>query len=397
MTTRRARRISALAVGCMLALPLAARAAGTEPPYQALARAVVGTGQGVYVVAEDGTVLASEAADHAVHPASVTKIATSLALLSRLGPEHRFTTRLLADGRVAAGTLHGNLVVEASGVPFFVDEGAFLVLRAVHARGLRVVAGRLVVHGPLLFDWAHDPAGAALTRTLAGRSGTWPTGPEWPPLRDAALTFRGAATKSATTPTPLVTYRSPPLLAILKALNGYSNNVFHLASDAIGGPGTVTATARAAVPTDVRDEIVLTNGAGAGTENRLSPRATVALLDALRRTLASMGRDLTAVLPVSGIDPGTLRERLLAAPAGRGIVVGKTGTYGSQGASALAGVLRTTRYGLVTFAVLNHGIAVPEARARQDAFVARLAAELGAEPWPYATAAAPAFDQARVE
>ena len=51
------------------------------PPLQGLAREVVGAGQGVLVVAEDGTVLASEAADRAVHPASVTKIATSLALL----------------------------------------------------------------------------------------------------------------------------------------------------------------------------------------------------------------------------------------------------------------------------------------------------------------------------
>ena len=74
-------------------------------------------------------------------------------------------------------------------------------------------------------------------------------------------------------------------------------------------------------------------------------------------------------------------KRLLAAPAGRGIVVGKTGTFGSEGASALAGALRTKQFGIVTFAVLNHGVAVPEARRRWDAFVGKLAAALGAEPW----------------
>jgi D-alanyl-D-alanine carboxypeptidase len=79
------------------------------------------------------------------------------------------------------------------------------------------------------------------------------------------------------------------------------------------------------------------------------------------------------------------------------VVVGKTGTYGSEGACALAGALRTSRFGIVTFAVLNRGLPVPTARRRQDAFVTQLAAALGATPWPYATAAAPAFDQARVE
>jgi D-alanyl-D-alanine carboxypeptidase/D-alanyl-D-alanine-endopeptidase (penicillin-binding protein 4) len=253
------------------------------------------------------------------------------------------------------------------------------------------------VRGPLLFDWERDPDGKRLQRTLAGKTDKWPTAPGWPPLREAALAFRNGAPKPETPPAPLVTYRSPPLLAVLKALNGYSNNIFHLASDAIGGPAAVTAIARAAVAPALRDEIVIVNAAGGGTQNRISPRAAVALLDALRHRLAAEGRELSAVLPVSGIDPGTLRERLLAPPAGRGLVIGKTGTYGSEGASALAGVLRTTRYGIVTFAVLNRGLPVPEARARQDAFVGKLAAALGAEPWPYATAAAPAFDQALVE
>ncbi|MEO7435962.1 MAG: D-alanyl-D-alanine carboxypeptidase, partial [Candidatus Binatia bacterium] len=154
---------------------------------------------------------------------------------------------------------------------------------------------------------------------------------------------------------------------------------------------------RAAVPAELRDEIVITNGAGAGTTTRISPRAAVALVNALDHELARLGHDLTAVLPVSGIDPGTLHNRLLTAPAGRAIVVGKTGTYGSEGASALAGMLHTTRYGKVTFAVLNRGVAVPEARRRQDAFVNKLVTATGAVPWPYTTAARPAFDQAVVE
>ncbi len=391
------RSLVTLALASVLVGASAGRASA-EPPYQALARDVVGAGQGVYVVAEDGTVLASEAAERAVHPASVTKIATSLALLQRLGPAHRFATRLLAAGPVDAGTLRGDLVVEASSDPFLVDESAALILRQLHALGLRTVTGRIGVRGALLFDWERDPTGTRFARALGGHLGTvWPRGSEWPPLADAKLTFGGAPRKTDTAGDPLLTYRSPPLLAILKALNGYSNNVFHMASDAIGGPAAVEAASRAAAPAAYADEIVIVNGAGGGTRNRISPRATVALTDALRRELARHGRDLTAVLPVSGIDSGTLRERLLDPPAGRGLVVGKTGTFGSEGACALAGALRTARFGIVTFAVLNRGVPVPEARRRQDAFVGKLAAALGATPWTYAAPAPPAFDQAEVQ
>jgi D-alanyl-D-alanine carboxypeptidase/D-alanyl-D-alanine-endopeptidase (penicillin-binding protein 4) len=389
--------IRALAVGLALA-----SGAHAEPLFQALAHETVGTGQGVLVVAEDGTVLAEEAAERAVHPASVTKIATTLAMLQRLGPEHRFTTRFAATGELTGGTLHGDLVVEASGDPFLVDEGACLILRRLHALGLKTVAGALAVRGPLIFDWARDPTGSALVRTLRGKAGdtAWAatSGSDATlTLREAALVFLDRRDAPAGAATPLAVYRSPPLLAMLKALNGYSNNVFHFASDAIGGPAAVAAMARASVPPALRDQVVITNAAGAGTENRISPRAAVALLRALTQELAHSGHDLTAVLPVSGIDPGTLRERLLAAPAGRGMLVGKTGTYGSEGASALAGALRTARFGTVTFAVLNRNVPVPEARRRQDAFVTALVAATSAGPWPYDTAAPPAFAGAQVE
>jgi D-alanyl-D-alanine carboxypeptidase/D-alanyl-D-alanine-endopeptidase (penicillin-binding protein 4) len=172
---------------------------------------------------------------------------------------------------------------------------------------------------------------------------------------------------------------------VVKALNGYSNNVFHQFSDTIGGPARVEAVARSVVGPEQSGEIRLDNGAGAGTTNRLSPRVTVAILDALAAELAGHGLDLTDVLPVSGIDAGTLRDRLDDGGL-RGALVGKTGTYGSVGACALAGVVATQRWGRVTFAILNRDVAVPEARRRQDAFVRALVAEAGVGTLGYAPA-----------
>jgi D-alanyl-D-alanine carboxypeptidase/D-alanyl-D-alanine-endopeptidase (penicillin-binding protein 4) len=191
-------------------------------------------------------------------------------------------------------------------------------------------------------------------------------------------------------------HRSEPLLTLVKALNGFSNNIFASFADAAGGIAEVEAIARASVPAAWRDEIVLGDGAGENRRNRLSPRASVALLRALAAELAKSGHALDDVLPVAGIDEGTLRRRFTD-PEEIGRVVGKTGTYGDYGASALAGVLRTREHGLVYFAVLNHGVPIEPARKRQDAFVRALLARFDTERWDYERDPVPAFTRARVE
>lgn len=397
----RATRVAWLAIGLGLPTsPAAAREVAEVLAQQA--RTLVGAGQGVYVETEAGDVLVAQAASKAVHPASVSKVPTTLALLEGLGPEYRFTTRFLASGPVRDGTLAGELVVEADGDPFFVDENALLVALALRERGVRRVAGGVVVHGPLLFDWRPDALAPRLERALAGEV------PEeaWAAVRAArgtaaadppAISFRTAGGSTAgSAPEPLVAHRSQPLVPLVKSLNGYSNNVFHPLAQRVGGMQVVQQLARDHVPARMRDEILLDNGAGAGASNRLSPRAAVALLRALAGALAKHGLGLPDVLPVSGVDSGTLHGRF-DAPQQRGRVVGKTGTYGDYGASALAGAVRTRERGVVYFAVLNHGVPVPAARERQDAFVSALLEELPGDPWPYARDEEPAFARTRVE
>jgi D-alanyl-D-alanine carboxypeptidase/D-alanyl-D-alanine-endopeptidase (penicillin-binding protein 4) len=350
--------------------------------------------------------MVSQAAARAVHPASVSKLPTTLALLRRLGPDHRFTTRFLAAGAVRDGSLDGDLVVEAEGDPFFVDENALLVAQALEARGVRRVVGALELRGPLIFDWSTEAVASRLQRALSGGASE----EAWAALRAAsggeaasgppALTFgaeRRAPSAGASGPLlPLVLHRSEPLVPLVKALNGYSNNVFHPFAERAGGMEVVEKIARESVPAPMRGEIILTNGAGAGASNRLSPRAVVALLRALAAELALHGLALADVLPVSGVDSGTLLHRL-DGPGERGVVAGKTGTFGDYGASALAGAYRSRERGIVYFAVLNHGIPVPQARERQDAFARALLQELPGEPWPYQRSEAPAFTRAQVE
>jgi D-alanyl-D-alanine carboxypeptidase/D-alanyl-D-alanine-endopeptidase (penicillin-binding protein 4) len=376
------RQGAAWALAALLAGGLGAAAA--EPPYQALAERLVGRDQGVYLRAEDGTVLAAVAEARPVHPASVSKIPTTLALLRHFGPDHRFVTRLAIVGRVEDGRLDGTLVVQASGDPTLVAEHAVAMAARLRSRGIRRVTEGLRVDGPLIFDWHLDPAGAAFRRALAGAVGPAVVrrAAMLDPTAGPGLVLTGTPSAAAAEATPVVEHRSATLLEIVKALNSYSNNVFHALADQVGGVGVVESVARSVVPAAWASEIHLDNGAGAGTTNRLSPRATVAIVDALERTLVAQGLDLTDVLPVAGRDVGTLEDRLDRPPV-VGAVVGKTGTYGSLGASALAGVVRTERWGRVTFAILNRDVPVPEARRRQDALVRALVADAGSVPFPY--------------
>jgi D-alanyl-D-alanine carboxypeptidase len=193
----------------------------------------------------------------------------------------------------------------------------------------------------------------------------------------------------------LVTHRSQPLLALAKSLNDYSNNIFTPLADQAGGAAAVETLARGEVPAGMRGEITLGDGAGTDPRNRLSPRAAVSLLRALDRELQASGHELFDILPVSGIDDGTLKHRL-DGPEEIGRVVGKTGTFGDYGASALVGAISTTDHGTVYFAILNHNVPVPEARRRQDRFVRALLAHLHSQPWKYQRDTRPAIARAEV-
>src|SRR5262245_17705450 len=374
-----------------------------EPPLQAAARAL-GEYQGVLAVAADGTVLASQAADHPVHPASVTKVATSLALLERFGPTYRFETRVLAGGALHDGRLQGDLIVRTDGDPTLVYENVYLLLARLRALGVHEVTGGLAVDGPLVFNWKPDPSGERLRLAMTGKDhgggAAWAAVRALLPMRgllhlhDVALAFDGTAGSDGVAPRALATHRSPPLVRILKWLNDYSNNVFHLVSERIGGPATVEQMARSRVPPHIRNDVVITNAAGAGDTNRLSPRAVVALLHALDRELGRYHLALPDALPVSGVDHGTLEHRLLDH---RAMVVGKTGTFGDVGASSLAGAVQTQRWGVVTFAILNSWVPVPEARRRQDAFVRALVDAGGGIPWHYHAPKAAPFTEANLE
>lgn len=398
-------------VAIWIAASLAWQTASSAEPLTLAAQAklILGADQGVYVEAGDGKSLLAQLAQKPVHPASVSKVPTTLALLRKLGPEYRFVTTFSSRAPVTNGMLQGDLLVESNGDPAFVDENALLVADHLRQAGITQITGDLRLRGFMTFDWQSDEDGVRLRRALTGSVSPAAlaavrafelensTAPAPGQLLPAGLRFLGSTDSTPATGVsrPLLIHRSQPLLPLAKSLNDYSNNIFKPLADAAGGAAAVEALARSAVPPAMRSEITLGDGAGTDPINRLSPRAAVKLLRALEDELKKSGHALFDILPVAGIDEGTLRRRL-DGPDEAGRVVGKTGTYGDYGASALVGAIPTTNLGTVYFAILNHGVPVPEARRRQDRFVRALLTHLASVPWNYQRDIRPAIARAEV-
>jgi len=431
-------RAASIALVAVLGL-LCAPSSGSAGPQDLApaARSILGADQGVYIEAADGAALLSQAAATPVHPASVSKVPTTLALLRKLGPDHRFITTFTAKGRVTDGTLYGDLIVASDGDPSLVDEDALLVAERLRQSGVNRVSGTLRVTAPLTFDWKIDSDGASLRRALSGQApaaalsavraldlvnatastagslaGTTAglsTGGSLVPLGiifgTATATAPASASSAAggggqnpverTGERPLIVHRSQPLLPLVKSLNDYSNNIFAPFAEAAGGAAAVQSLARSVVPEEMRSEVTLGDGAGADPTNRMSPRVAVKLLRVLEQELAKSSHALSDILPVAGIDDGTLHDRLNG-PGEAGHVLGKTGTFGDYGASALIGAIRTTEHGTLYFAILNHNVPVPQARRRQDAFVRYLLTQFHTASWSYQRDPRPAITRAEV-
>ena len=322
--------------------------------------------------------------------ASLTKIATTLAALATWNPEHQFETSIAATGAIEAGVLQGDLVVQGGQDPLFVWEEAMVLGNRLNQMGIRQVTGDLIVSGDFYMNFKTDPQVAGQLFKQALDSRRWspaavaqyqqlPPGTPKPQVAIAgsvkvqsqpilsqatAISFvrynQANVTAQNTAPVTLVRHRSLPLAVILKQMNVYSNNAMsEMIADAVGGPYAVSqqAAEAAAVPPE---EIQLINGSGLGVENRVSPRAAVAMLGAIQRSLQSEQLTVADLFPVSGRDrKGTLYARGI--PAGSAV---KTGTL--RDVSALAGVMPTRDRGLVWFAIINRGSNVPKLRQQQD-------------------------------
>ena len=109
--------------------------------------------------ARSGEILDSHNPVKPMPPASVTKALTAQYALETLGPAHRFTTRILATGKISDGRLEGDLMLLGGGDPELDTAALAEMARALAESGLREIAGRfLVCSGALAHVDRIDPA-----------------------------------------------------------------------------------------------------------------------------------------------------------------------------------------------------------------------------------------------
>jgi D-alanyl-D-alanine carboxypeptidase len=175
----------------------------------------------------------------------------------------------------------------------------------------------------------------------------------------------------------LITHQSSKLTDVLKVLLCYSNNFMaERLGDSLGGVGAVERDLNKSLPIPA-GEFRLASLSGLGT-NRVTPRAMMIVFRALREELRKHKLSTTDIMPVAGIDPGTLQERFTD-PLSRGSVIAKTGTLirTDGGASSLVGQMRTAGGEILLFVILNQRGSVLRFRDNQDFLVKQVQASRG--------------------
>jgi D-alanyl-D-alanine carboxypeptidase/D-alanyl-D-alanine-endopeptidase (penicillin-binding protein 4) len=128
------------------------------PVRQALKAAAIPASAVAVVVAEadSGSRRLAHNADQAMNPASLMKLVTTFAALESLGPAYTWKTSAWTAAPLADGVLRGDLVLRGSGDPKFTLEQLWLLLRQLRGRGLRDIAGDLIIDRSL-FAVGGDP------------------------------------------------------------------------------------------------------------------------------------------------------------------------------------------------------------------------------------------------
>ena len=133
--------------------------ADVPSPQELLARADL-SGEVGFVVADGrtGRILDSHLPNAAMPCASVTKVFTTLYALDHLGPDHRFTTRIVVTGPVQDGTVQGDLILFGGGDPTLTSDDLASMAAALAAKGVRGVTGRFLYDADVVHHFsAMDP------------------------------------------------------------------------------------------------------------------------------------------------------------------------------------------------------------------------------------------------
>ncbi len=294
-------------------------------------------------------------------PASVEKLYTTVAVLSKLGAGATLKTEVLGTGHRAGGVWHGDLYLRGGGDPTFGDE-TFLrtweqgygptaaeLARDLKAKGIRGVTGHVIGDGAL-FDNKVGPPSTGFAPDLPDLGGQLSalvydhgaTARGWDPAafaaRELAQTMLSngivahATQRTGKAPPNaqlLATVSSPRMSTLLRLMNVPSDDLFaelfaKQLGARFGGGGSTAAGARVIGQVISRYGIDprIVDGSGLSRSDHSSPFQIVELLHELWGT--TRGAQVYSSLPTVGVN-GTV-QTIGVHTAAKGACVAKTGT-----------------------------------------------------------------------
>lgn len=358
------------------------KGASTKPRHKAAI-----SEQGLLVETMEGAVVQAQRANDLFHPASTIKLATALFALRTFGANYEFETTASTNGRFYAttGTVDGDLYVEGKD-PSFRLEHAIDLARELNEKGIKRVTGRLLVAPNFTMASNYSTAASAVilrtTMNARKRSCTAVEAFKETYGDTAAADYSveiqggtgvGVAPLSAIL---LTRHKSATVREILKSMLCYSDNFMAEKFGAImGGAKALNKFLVTSIQLPTADvKIGTTSGLGSVSA---TPAAMMKVLRALIAELKQHDLKLSDILPVAGIDEGTLQHRFTE-PNRPGTVVAKTGTHirNQGGISALVGETHTAQ-GSLLFVILNRHGNVPRFREKQNELVEAIQDQFG--------------------
>ncbi len=360
--------------------------------YPVLADVEIPGYSGILVEDMNGNIVLDSYSNYAFNPASNIKIATAYAVLKTFGPDYRFPTNIWTDGQIDpnSNTLYGNLYVSGRDLSFNLEQG-INVAHELNRLGIQNVNGDLVVTGDFVMGQSSsaDRAVTTLSTTMnsakrnVAATRAWQSyqvnskRPDLVGVVPSVVVSGGNYVQTIPTNAKLLfSHESAPVREIIKATLCYSNN--YLADklgDMLGGAYAVARIVQQNAQV-APEEFYIQTSSGLGT-NRVTPQAMMRLLRTLSKELARNKMSFADIMPVAGIDRGTL-ERRFDTDFSRGSVVGKTGTLGNTdgGVSSLSGEIQT-RQGKLLFVIFNQRGSVNRFRSFQNMLVSLIQGQFG--------------------
>jgi D-alanyl-D-alanine carboxypeptidase/D-alanyl-D-alanine-endopeptidase (penicillin-binding protein 4) len=394
-------RILCLAAVLAAALAPAAQAAGPAATVRALDRQMrhAGAGSSAYVTdLGTGEALYDRAGNVARIPASVNKLYTTAAALTRFGAEGQLETEVLGATHIdELGVVTGNLYLRGGGDPTLGPSELRRLADILEGRGLTEVTGRVIGDESRFDPLRGGPASSFRTSSWVGplsalaynrglTEGRRPSFQTRPALYAAQRFERalerggievGRAARAGVTPDTaelMAEWASPRMSVLAGEINRPSDNfmaetMLKALGAEFGSAGSTaagTSVARAvAAEFGARPRMV--DGSGLSRANATTPHDVVDLLAGMDGS--ELADEFHASLAVAG-RTGTLDERMRGSAA-RGRCRAKTGTL--IGVSALAGYCDGQDGSRTAFAFLMTGVTVHGAHTLQDRMAASLA------------------------